>query len=70
VPAGVPEGPDDAVVVPEHEHRLGAGRGGDVGARPWELRHVTGELPCAGEDPFLLELEHLRIPVEPGREGG
>ena len=50
VAADVAEGAQVAVVVAQHEHRLVAGRGGQVAAGLRQLRDVRRELPGALED--------------------
>ena len=66
--ADVAERAQLALVVAQDQNRLHAGLGGDVAARARELADVAGELPGAGEDLALLDLEHRGVAVETGRE--
>jgi hypothetical protein len=68
VAADVAEGAQDALLVANQQHGLAAGLGGDVAAGLRQARHVGGELPGALEDALLLELDDLRIAVEPSRK--
>ena len=57
-----------ALLVAHDEHRLRAGEPGDVAARARQRGDVAGQLPGPLEDPLLLDLEQLRVEVEPGLE--
>src|SRR5204862_5852664 len=58
------------VPVADDEHRLGAGLGGQIAAGTAQRRHMACQLPGPFEDQLVLELQHPRIRVEAGVQGG
>ena len=65
----VVEGADHAIAALDREQAFVRQLKCDVIARVLQLAGMAGKLPCAGQQPGLLHLEHLRVGVVARREG-
>lgn len=65
VRTGVQQRLDGPVLLPHDQHVVPAHDRGEEVARLGDLRLVAQELPRAAEDPLHLQLEDLRVAVDP-----